>query len=255
MRVRVLGCHGGESPSHRPSSFLVGNDLLLDTGAAPRSLSLAEQAGIDYVVLTHSHLDHVLGLPLLLDNVLAARQQPVEVFSSSATADALEQHLFNGLLWPDFTKLPSPDKPALRIRRLSARQTVTAGGFELTLIPVSHTVETHAVVVAGKWGSLLYSGDTGPTQEVWKVASTLSKLRAIICEVSMPNAMESLARMTGHLTPRLLAAELRKYTPATNAPVYVTHVKPALEAQVRTECVELGDPRIKPLRTLEELEL
>src|SRR5262245_8566681 len=120
MHLKILGCHGGESPSHRTTCFLIDNKLALDAGAITRGLSVHEQTEIDHVIVSHSHLDHVRDLGLLGDNVIGRRKKPVEMWASEECADALEKHFFNNKLWPDFTKIPSPaapDSPVLTIHR------------------------------------------------------------------------------------------------------------------------------------------
>jgi ribonuclease BN (tRNA processing enzyme) len=254
MRLKVLGCHGGESPRHRPASFLIDDELLLDAGAVTRSLSLNDQVRVETVFLSHSHMDHIKGLPLLCDNVLGRRSGPVEVVATAGTADSLEQHLFNGKLWPDFTRIPSPEAPVVRIRRIEANTKVQVRGFELFAVPVHHTVECHGVIVSNATGSLAYTGDTGPTDAFWAALREWPKLRAILCEVSFPNDQEALARISGHLTPALLAAELEKI-PAVRAPIYISHVKPGQEELVHQEIAAIGDPRIRFSRLMEEIAL
>lgn len=254
MRVRVLGCHGGESASHRPASFLVDDVLALDAGALTRSLSLAEQARVDAIFLTHSHLDHLKGVPLLLDNVIGRRQTPVELLASAGTAAALEAHLFSGPLWPDFTRIPSPEAPAVRLRRVPANELVRVGKHELVIVPVSHTVECHGVIVSDGTSAVAYTGDTGPTQAFWDRVRGWPGLRAIIVEVSFPNEQEDLALISGHLTPRLLAGELDKLGESTT-PIYVGHMKPGHEEVIRAQLAELADPRLHFLKLMEELSL
>ncbi len=253
MRVRVLGCHGGESQSHRPSCFLLDDKFLLDAGAVCRGLSLVEQLAITHAYLTHAHLDHVQGLPLLLDNIIGRREQPLEVIAAAGCAEAIEKSLFNGALWPDFTRLPTVEAPALRITRIVAHEPILVAGYTLHAIPMRHTVETHGVVVTDKTGSLAYSGDTGPTEEFWQVLGGVDTLKAVIIEVSFPNELEALALTTGHLTPALLKAELAKCPSLDRTPVLITHIKPTFEAQVKEQLAALGDGRIRPLRVMDEL--
>jgi ribonuclease BN (tRNA processing enzyme) len=255
MRLRVLGCHGGETPSHRPASFLVDDKLLLDAGSVTRSLALGEQARVDFVFISHSHMDHVKDLPLLLENVIGRREGPVTLVASPGTAEILERHLFNGLLWPDFTKVPSAENPVLQVQLAPAGAEVVLDGLELTLVPVDHTVEAHAVLVTGKSGTLAYTGDTGPTDALWRALGEVPRLRAIVCEVSFPDELEELAHVTKHLTPKLLAAELEKLPASLTVPVLVAHVKPGHEEPVRAQLAALGDPRVRMLRLLEEIEL
>ncbi|RYF65884.1 MAG: MBL fold metallo-hydrolase, partial [Comamonadaceae bacterium] len=79
MQVRVLGCSGAIAKGCRTTSFLVDGDLLVDAGTGVGELTLDEMSAIDDVVLTHSHLDHIASLPLLLDAVAARRTTPLRV--------------------------------------------------------------------------------------------------------------------------------------------------------------------------------
>jgi len=47
---------------------------VIDAGTGVGDLSLDALERIDHILLTHSHLDHVLGVPLLADSVLRRRQ-------------------------------------------------------------------------------------------------------------------------------------------------------------------------------------
>jgi ribonuclease BN (tRNA processing enzyme) len=69
MRVRVLGCSGAIARDCRTTSFLLDADVLIDAGTGVGDLTLDEMAQINHVLLTHSHLDHIAALPLMLDAV------------------------------------------------------------------------------------------------------------------------------------------------------------------------------------------
>ncbi|MEO0997825.1 MAG: MBL fold metallo-hydrolase, partial [Pseudomonadota bacterium] len=82
MQIRVLGCSGGISAGARTSSILVDHDVLLDAGSGVGDLSLDELRRIRHVFLTHSHLDHISALPLLIDCMFEALNgQPVSVYA------------------------------------------------------------------------------------------------------------------------------------------------------------------------------
>ena len=68
MQLRVLGCHGGETPKHRTSSFLLGDEVAIDAGAITSMLSLDEQTRIRSVLISHPHMDHVRDLATLYTN-------------------------------------------------------------------------------------------------------------------------------------------------------------------------------------------
>jgi hypothetical protein len=119
VSVRVLGCSGAIAAGCHTTAFLLDASVLIDAGTGVGDLSLDELTRIDAVLLSHSHLDHVLGIPLLADAVMrrrrAAGRGPMQVYGLPETlAKPLRQHLFNGVIWPDFTRLPSPEEPALQ---------------------------------------------------------------------------------------------------------------------------------------------
>lgn len=256
MRLRVLGCHGGESPSHRASCFLIDEGLLLDAGACTRGLTVAEQAKLDWVFISHAHMDHIRDLPLLADNVIGVRTKPVDIYCTRPTADAIMKNIMNNSVWPDFTKIPNPadpeKRPTLRLNVVESGQTVEVGDYKVRTVPVTHTVDTQALFVTSAAGTIVYSSDTGPTDKLYEEVNALSDLRAFILETSFTNDMEGLAKVSGHLTPAMLAVELRKYKPKSPAPVLIYHLKPSVYDAVKAQLLELNDPRLHILRVMDE---
>ena len=116
MKVRVLGCSGAIAKDCRTTSFLIDDSILIDAGTGVGDLTLEQMRRIDHVFLTHSHLDHIATLPLMLDAVSSLRNTPVQVHALPATLDALRQHVFNNTIWPDFTRLPTPEAPFLQLQ-------------------------------------------------------------------------------------------------------------------------------------------
>jgi ribonuclease BN (tRNA processing enzyme) len=258
MRLRILGCHGGESTSHFATSFLLDENLLIDAGAVSRSLTLEEQCAIDYVVISHSHLDHIHDLAFLADNVIGLRDRPIDLYCTTPTADALKAHIFNNVIWPDFTHIRNPadplHRPILRVHRIETRTSERVGRFNLRTVPENHPVDCQAMFLTWDGGTLAYSADTGPTDELWDELNKLTDLRALIYEISFPNEMRWLADVSGHLTPAMAACELKKFELASTAPILLYHMKPGyldvLEAQIR----ELGDRRLTILKPQDEFE-
>lgn len=258
MRLRVLGCHGGESTSHRATSFLIDDTLLLDAGSTTRGLTVEEQTKIDHVFISHAHMDHVRDLALLSDNVIGVRQKPLDIYCTAPTADVLEKHLFNNLLWPDFTKIPNPSdpekRPTLRIKRIESGATIEVGSYAVKTVAVNHTIDTQALFVRGKGGTICYSSDTGPTDALFDELNARDDLRCFIFEVSFPNNMEQLAKVSGHLTPLMMANELKKYKPKTAAPVLIYHLKPGFHDLLKEQIAELKDARVTVLKPMDEFQ-
>lgn len=238
MRLRVLGCSGGELPRHKTTCFLVDGRLAVDAGALTSSLSLDELLAVDDIVLTHSHFDHVKDVPLLADLLVGRRRTPVRVHASAECAATLRRSVFNGELWPDFTRIPDPRRPVLEIRPFDPSRPFKAGGYTFRPTPVCHPVESVGFVVSDGKASFAISGDTGPTVAFWRSVNAVRRLGALFVELSFPNELQGLADVSGHLTPNTLAAELAKLT-RNGFPVLLYHLKPAYVAKLRREVAAL----------------
>jgi ribonuclease BN (tRNA processing enzyme) len=247
-RLRVLGCAGGELAGHRATSFLLDGAVAIDAGSLA-GLSLDALERLEAVVLTHAHLDHVKDVPLVADALAARRRAPLVVHGSPGCVRALRAHLFNGELWPDFTRIPDERSPAIELRPFDGP--FTAGGFRFQPVPMSHAVESTGYVVSGDRGALAISGDTGPTDAFWAVASAAAPLGALLVETSFPSRLQAIADASGHLTPRTLAGELAKLAPPL-PPIWVYHLKPAHDAELRAELAALH-PAVRILSTGDEL--
>lgn len=236
MRVRVLGCAGAEFPGHRSSSFLIGSSILLDAGTVGSVLTEEEQWQVRHIFLTHAHLDHIKGIPLLADNIIIRNlSHQIVVYGIKPVLDALREHLMNNVIWPDFSVIPSPDSPIVVYREIEPGEEVEVEGYRVRATAVRHSVPAVAYTVRDGKSSLCYTGDTGPTEKLW---NSLGKLDALIVEVSFPDAMEDLAILTGHLTPGLLLRELRQL-PALPGRILITHLKPQHFDAIRSQLQEL----------------
>jgi ribonuclease BN (tRNA processing enzyme) len=245
MKYRVLGCSGGEAPGFHLPSFLVEDHLLIDAGSVARTLEVNEQAKIDHILLTHSHLDHTGGLPLLADNIFGMRSVPVHVHGIPPTLDGVRRNLLNDVLWPDFTRLPSSAFPTLLYREVPEDGPFDLAGFTITAIRVTHTVESVAYFIQGRSGTLLHIGDTGPTEAVWRHARTVPRLLGVCIEVTFPNRLQEIADASGHLTPQSLEKELGKLD--RDVPVYVYHLKPQFRLEILAELKRLRHPGLRNL--------
>jgi cAMP phosphodiesterase len=247
VKLQVLGCHGGELPMCRTTCFLVDDVLALDAGALTGTLSLERLCKVDHILVGHSHFDHVKDLPLLADLVIGRRDKPVTIHASRECARALRENMFNDALWPDFTRIPSRKAPVLQIKTFKAGSSFKVGPYSVRSIPVSHPVESCGFVISDGESTLAMSGDTGPTERLWKVLNQTEKLKALLLETSFPNAMQALADVSGHLTPKTLSSELAKFR-RNGADVLLYHLKPAFVAELKrelkhlpVEVLELGD--------------
>lgn len=248
MDLKVLGCHGGETPRHRTSSFLLGDHLAIDAGAITGALSLREQQLITSVLVSHPHMDHVRDLATLADNRCQQGGPPLEIVGIPDTINALKKHFFNDRLWPDFSKIMTPGGPTIRYRKVKPDKTVEVGGMQVTPVLVTHTIDTAGFIIANGAGSIAYSGDTGPTDRFWEVLNQRNDLRALLMEVSFPNEQDVLAQVSGHHTPATLKVELDKLNGHTDLPILLYHIKPVFQAKVEKQLAKIKKRNLQILQ-------
>jgi ribonuclease BN (tRNA processing enzyme) len=254
MRLRVLGCSGGVGAGLRTTSFLLDDDVLIDAGSGVGDLTLDEMASIKHIFLTHSHLDHVAFIPLFLDSIFDRIKTPVAVHGQRLTLAALKAHMFNGIMWPDFSCLPHPDRPVLRYVEMKPGDIVTVGNKTLEMIPVNHTVAGVGYRVTGDSGVFAFSGDTTSNDSLWEGLNRHDRLDVLIVEVAFANEDEELGRLACHYTPRVLANDLVKLR--HDPDIYITHRKPGDEQKILEECQALlGNRRVRGLAGDESFEL
>ncbi len=252
MQIRILGCHGGETPKHRTSSFLVGDEVAIDAGAITSTLSLREQERIRSVLVSHPHMDHVRDLATLADNRCQQGGSTLDIVGIPATIEALRKHFFNDIIWPDFTRIDAKDGPTVRFVEVHPNRVAEVDGYEVTPVMVNHTVDTSAFIIRQNDASIVYGGDTGPTDELWTHINALDDLQALMMEVSFPNDEAELAYSSRHLTPETLASELSKLEQSDELPILLYHIKPTFEARVLRELAKVQGRNLEILQIEDE---
>jgi ribonuclease BN (tRNA processing enzyme) len=226
MKVRVLGCSGAIAKDCRTTSFLVDSDVLVDAGTGVGDLSLPEMRGIEHVMLTHSHLDHVAALPLMIDAVGSQLTKPVKVYALPGTIAALKTHVFNNVIWPDFSRIPSPDAPFISFHEIHVGQVVQISGKRIEVLPAVHTVPAVGYAVSSGKGCWVFTGDTERNPAFWRRLNQMD-VAALVIETAFSNREKDLAHRSLHLSPNALADELDCIDRGKSFPIYITHTKPA----------------------------
>ena len=232
MKIRVLGCHHTETATTRLSTLLINDQVAVDAGAITSTLSAAEQAQVTSVLITHHHYDHVRDLLTLALGGYGSGAT-VSVFSTSETLSFLQDNYLSGRLYPDFTKMPDP--PRLRLVTLEADSQYEVEGLTVTPVRVQHGVPAVGYHISADDGSGLFcTGDTGGG-----FGEILERIRPelLISEVTFSNSQESFARLTHHMTPKLLEQELEPLVRTGHGPrsVLAIHMNTAAESKIRAE--------------------
>lgn len=233
MKLTVLGCGGGIGSGRHTTCFLLDEDVLIDAGTGITALSLEQLARIDHVFVTHSHLDHVLGLPLMVDAVGDRRDKPLVVHALPETLEILAKHLFNWKLWPDFREIPDASRPWLKFERMPLGSAMELGERRISSLPARHTVPACGYRISGNRRSLVFTGDTAHSDALMHALNEMTDLSDLIIETSFENDLRDIAVASMHHWPDSLALELDHLK--INPRIWITHLKPGNEEAIMTE--------------------
>jgi len=236
MKIKILGCSGGIGASRRTTSLLLQDTILIDSGTGVGDLDLEQMRKIRNVFITHSHMDHIAALPLMIDTIfeVLAQGAPLVVHGSKDTVKALREHVFNDVVWPDFAAIPTPQKPVMKFQVMEPGDLVDVGECTFEMIPVNHVVPTVAYRVESPKGSFAFCTDTTTNDTLWEGLNKHSNLDMLIIETAFPNRELELSKLSRHYCPSLLATDLAKLKHSPS--VYITHLKPGSEDETMTEC-------------------
>lgn len=247
MRVKVLGAYGGQMPGKNNTAFLVNGELLIDAGTVGLALTIKEQRTVRAALISHAHADHIGALPFLAVNITSNKAPGVIIAGAAEPVKAVSEHLLNGKLWPDFTKIANASgKPVFSYQIMKKDKWQEIAGYRVMPVKVNHTVPTTGFI-AGKGGEyLVYSGDTKDTDKIWEKAAKLGKkLKAVFAEVSYPDRLSEFADMTAHLTPYSLTVQLGKLK-GLKPKVFAYHLKPEYEKEIALELKKITKFSIRP---------
>jgi len=226
VKVRVLGCSGAIAKDCRTTSFLIDGHILIDAGTGVGDLTLDEMRQIDHVLLTHSHLDHIAALPLMVDAIAAYRKEPLAVHALAGTIAALQTHIFNNVIWPDFTRIPTPQAPFIQLQEFKVGETLRLANKSVEVLSAVHTVPACGFAVNSGGASWVFTGDTEKNPQLWRRLNQL-EVAMLVIETAFSNREKDLAKRSLHLSPIALAEELDNIPKGKNIPIFITHTKPA----------------------------
>ncbi len=224
MKIRVLGCHGGELPGFSSVGLLINEKICVDAGSITSVLTQKEQLKLKHVLITHAHMDHVRDLHFLVDNrfVGDCLNEPVTVYGSSFVLTSIHEHIFNGIMWPDYTKLP-PGSPLLNLYPLDNKP-IKIEGLSVQAVPVYHAQEAVGYIVSDGKSTCVFSGDTTSTEALWKECTQYKNVKAVFLEISYSERRKDLVPLARHHCPSTFVEELKKLP--RDITVYAYHLKP-----------------------------
>ena len=237
MRIEILGCSGGISSGQWTTSFLLDGDILIDAGTGVGRLDRPRMSGIRHIFITHSHLDHICSIPFLLVSVFDQIDEPIVLYGRPETLQALREHIFNWVIWPDFTILPDAENGRCRFQPMLPGEVVEIAGRRVQMLEVNHTVPAAGYLVESAAGAFAFTGDTVTNNACWLALNARSRLDILFAEVSFTNADIVLSRQSKHYCPRLLKEDLDKLRHRPQ--LYLSHLQVGREEEIMAECTEL----------------
>jgi ribonuclease BN (tRNA processing enzyme) len=241
LKIRILGCSGAIAKACRTTSFLIDEDLLIDAGTGVGDLTLDEMRRIDHVFLTHSHLDHIATLPLMVDAIASYRSTPLKVYALPQTVAALMTHIFNNVIWPDFTRIPSPQAPLMSFHTIEVGQTLEIAGKQIEALPAVHAVPAVGYAVSKGEACWVFSGDTERNPAFWQRINQMN-VSMLVIETAFSRREKELAVRSQHLSPDVLSEELSGLATDRKFPIYITHTKPAETDLIMSEVLLICPP-------------
>jgi ribonuclease BN (tRNA processing enzyme) len=246
VKIEILGCYGNTAGKYRATSFLINDSLLLDAGTVTEALEDERLKHIKHVLISHTHIDHLKGLFPLIDELVMMGKYSIELISIGQILGIIADNLFNNLIWPDFTVIPSERSAIMRLREIEVEKSTTIDSLSVQPILMSHTVACVGYVIKENNKGFMFTADTGPTERFWEIAREEKGVEFIIADVSFPSRLGSLAKISGHMTLSLLMDELERFG-LLDMPLFITHMKPIFLEEILSEIRALGRSTIKAL--------
>lgn len=235
MKIEILGCSGGIGQGLKTTTFLIDDSLLVDAGTGIELLTMERMLAIRDVVITHAHIDHIIGLPLMLATIYDQHQEPIHIHALPEVIEALENHIFNWTIWPDYTCLPEQN-PIIHLHKISVGDSLRLQEKTIEVLPAEHPTPTVGYLVSDEHASFAFSGDSGINDSLWPILNT-KKPDLLIIDVSFTDEVDELARLSGHLTPSHLKQQLAQLE--HHARIMITHLKPGFEDTIMQQCRQL----------------
>lgn len=247
MKIQLLPStfdgRGGASPEQRLTCYLIDDRVAVDAGSLALGLTAPQRGAVRDVVITHAHMDHVATLPIFVDDLFSSLTEPVRVHGVEEIINLLERDVFNWSIYPRFFDLDNGRTRVLEYVPIRAGEEFAVAHLRMTAVYVNHTVPTVGLIVSDGAATVVFTSDTGATDELWEVANRRPKVDAILIEASLPDEMAQLARVSGHLTPATLAEEVCKLR-HKDFDVLAVHIKPNHRAEVTRQLAALAHPRV-----------
>ena len=233
--IKILGAFGAKTVDTAMTCVQVDREILIDAGNIMHSLN-DEALHIKHIFLTHTHLDHIVDIPFLMDISFESRKESLMIYGLEGTIKHLKDNIFNWEIWPDFSEimLPETDIPSMQYNIIDLDEEIILNNVSLKPIKTNHTDSSCGYVITKDDNATLFTADTFITNTIWDEVNQNNKINSVIIDVSFPSILQDLATNSKHLTPDILSKELKKLK-RDNIAIYLNHLKPLFIDEVKDE--------------------
>ena len=201
--IKILGSYGNRGKNAFTTSFLLREDVVIDAGNLANGLG-KDVTKLNHIFLTHSHFDHILDIPFVIDTNFIKRVESLKIYGLKDTISSVK-NLFNNKIWPDFTKIALLNgKPAIKFIEIKEKQVIELNELSIEAINSNHSVPTLGYKITKNGNSIIITGDTYVNPNLIEEIKNTPNLKAILMEVSFPSKFDELAKASKHLTPKLI---------------------------------------------------
>ena len=104
-----------------------------------------------------------------------------------------------------------------------------------------HTVPSCGYIYKKEKSAVLITADTYSLENIIQIIDNDISIKSVVIECSFPSRMEKLAKDSKHLTPVLLAEQLKNLK-RTEIDLYINHIKPLYLEEMTEEINEFCAP-------------
>ncbi len=246
--IKVLGAYGGKTETKSTTCYQISKSTIIDAGNI--LFSLADDAKyIDHIFITHTHFDHIVDIPLLIDTFFELRETPITIYGLKDTLQSLKNYIFNQDIWPDFHEIDliSKQEKAIVFQEIEIGQTIKIDDCTIKPIKNNHTHSSCGYVVTKHENSIFFTSDTYISKDIWNEVNKNNSIKSLVIDVSFPSRLNELAKESKHLTPKLLKEEITTKLHRDDVVIYINHLKPIFVDEIKKELDALIDKKYKVL--------